>query len=376
MIRSFLLLLLLLPFTGFAQYVITGKVLNGTDKIPVANASVFLNNAVAGSKTDDKGAFTITKVRPGQYDLVVSSLGYEPLHQNIMVNTDIRLADISLAPKIMMLQEVRIKSKDDWRKNYEKFKQYFFGNSAYAQQCKILNRNLPDLLDLDYDSKTRVFTARTDDFLEIENKALGYKIRYQLQELKSDGIANINYYQGTASFEELKGSKSQQRKWKKNRLNAYEGSSMHFLRSAIANDFNNEGFKVLRLIRKPNPDYKGFGAKYKQTLVNTPLDARDFVKLTDVTGEYALNFNDCLYVMYNKKRAHLSDKDVKNVLLSPDFMDDPLTTTLIFNEPNVFFDNNGIIINPLGVLFDGNWGHRLIAELLPVDYVPSVGGFC
>jgi hypothetical protein len=107
--------------------------------------------------------------------------------------------------------------------------------------------------------------------------------------------------------------------------------------------------------------------------VNTPLDARDFVKLTDVTGEYALNFNDCLYVMYNKKRAHLSDKDVKNVLLSPDFMDDPLTTTLIFNEPNVFFDNNGIIINPLGVLFDGNWGHRLIAELLPVDYVPSVG---
>ncbi|MDB5089058.1 MAG: hypothetical protein JWR09_3052 [Mucilaginibacter sp.] len=365
------LILFLLPFTCFAQYIITGKVLNSTDKTPVANASVFLNNAMAGSKTDDKGAFTITNVRSGQYDLVVSSLGYETSHQNIMVNTDIRLADISLAPKIMMLQEVRIKPKGGWAKNYEKFKQYFFGNSAYAQQCKILNKNLEDLLDLDYDSKTRVFTARSADFLEIENKALGYKIRYLLQELKSDGIANINYYEGTASFEELKGSKSQKRKWQKNRLNAYEGSSMHFLRSVISNSFTDEGFKILRLIRKPKPDYKGFGPKYNQTLVSIPLVTKDFVKLTDAQGEYALNFSDCLYVIYDKKRAHLGDKDSKNLLLSPDFMDDPLTTTLIFNEPNAFFDNNGIIINPLSLLFDGNWGHRLMAELLPVDYVPE-----
>ncbi|SHN16503.1 carboxypeptidase-like regulatory domain-containing protein [Mucilaginibacter sp. OK098] len=370
---SCFLILFLLPVTCFAQYVITGKVLNSADKTPVANASVFLNNAVAGSKTDDKGAFTITNVRSGQYDLVVSSLGFETSHQNIMINGDIRLTDIGLAPKIMMLQEVHIKPKGDWAKNYEKFKQCFFGNSAYAQQCKILNKNLEDLLDLDYNSKTRVFTARSADFLEIENKALGYKIRYLLQELKSDGIANINYYEGTAAFEELKGSTSQIRKWKKNRLSAYEGSSMHFLRSVIANNFNNEGFKVLRLIRKPNPDYKGFGAKYNQTLVNTPMDVRDFVKVTDVTGEYALSFSDCLYVMYDKKRAHISDKDSKNLLLSPDFMDDPLTTTLIFNEQNAFFDNNGIIINPLSLLFDGNWGRRLIAELLPVDYVLGNG---
>jgi hypothetical protein len=75
--RPCFLILFLLPFTCFAQYVITGKVLNSADKTSVANASVFLNNAVAGSKTDDKGAFTITNVRSGQYNLVVSSLGYE-----------------------------------------------------------------------------------------------------------------------------------------------------------------------------------------------------------------------------------------------------------------------------------------------------------
>jgi hypothetical protein len=370
-IKSFFSILFLFPFTCFAQFVITGKILNSTDKTPISNASVFLNNAVAGGKTDDKGVFTITNVRSGQYDLVVSSLGYETLHQNIMVNNDIKLPDINLAPKVLMLQEVRIKPKGEWGKNYERFKQYFFGNSAYAQQCKILNKNIEDLLDLDYDSKTRTFTAKSYGFLEIVNKALGYKIRYQLQELKSDGISNINYYEGTAAFEELKGSKSQIRRWKKNRLNAYEGSSMHFLRSVIANIFASEGFKVLRLVRKLNPDYKSIGPKYNQTLVNSPLYVKDFVKLTDVQGEYALSFSDCLYVMYDKKRAHLNLKQAQNLLITPQFLDDPLTTTLIFNEQNAFFDNNGIIINPLSLLFDGNWGHRLIAELLPVDYVPG-----
>jgi hypothetical protein len=371
MIRLALLLLFLLPLTCLAQYVITGKVMNAADKTPVANASVFLNNAVVGSKSADNGAFTLTNVRPGQYDLVVSSLGFETLHQNIMVNGDMKLATIELTAKIMMLQEVKIKPKGDWAKNYERFKQYFFGNSPYAQQCKILNKNLEDLLDLDYEKKTRVFTARSNDFLEIENKALGYKIRYQLQELKSDGISNINYYEGTASFEELKGSKSQLRKWRKNRLSAYEGSSMHFLRSVIANDFKNEGFEVLRLIRTPNPKYTGLGPKYSQTVVNIPLTAGDFARLTDVKGEYALSFSDCLYVLYDKKRAHLSAQALQVASKTPQFLDDALTTTVIFNEPNAFFDNNGIIINPLSLLFDGNWGRRLIAEMLPVDYVPT-----
>ncbi len=53
----------------------------------------------------------------------------------------------------------------------------------------------------------------------------------------------------------------------------------------------------------------------------------------------------------------------------PDYLNDPLVTIVSFNDPYAFYDNNGIIINARSTLFDGNWGHRLIAELLPVDYV-------
>ncbi|WP_428328697.1 carboxypeptidase-like regulatory domain-containing protein [Mucilaginibacter sp.] len=366
MIKQLLIFLFLLPFSGFAQYTITGTVISTSDKKPIANASVFLNNAVVGTKSDDNGSYTLTGVRPGQYDLVVSVVGFETYHQNIMVNSNIKLAGIEISPKTILLQEVRIKPNNNWARDYELFKRYFFGPSAYAKDCKILN---PDLLDLDYNSSTRVLTARSNDFLEIENKALGYKIRYLLSDFKNDTVTSISYYEGTASFQELDGSSAQKRKWAKNRLNAYEGSSVHFLRSLINNTYELEGFKVFRLIRKPNPSYDGFNNKYIQNLVNTPLTANEFASLTDVKGEFALGFKDCLYILYNKKRAHL--KPDPNLLISPDYLDDPLATTVIFNDPHAFFDYNGIIMNPRSVIFDGNWATRLIAELLPVDYVPT-----
>jgi len=146
---------------------------------------------------------------------------------------------------------------------------------------------------------------------------------------------------------------------------------MHFLRSVIGNSVANEGFKVMRLIRKPNPEYTGIGPQYIQTLVNKPLDAQDFVKLTNVKGTYALNFSDCLYILYNKRRAYSGNQATNTTTQTPDFLDDPLATTLIFNEEYALFDANGIFANPQSISTDGNWGHRLTAELLPVDYVPE-----
>src|SRR4051812_40771419 len=85
MLKPLLFVLFICPLGCLAQYVVTGKVLNANDKTPIAKASVFLNNAVVGTTTDDKGAFTLTNARPGQYDLVVSCVGYEQSHQSIFI---------------------------------------------------------------------------------------------------------------------------------------------------------------------------------------------------------------------------------------------------------------------------------------------------
>ena len=112
----------------------------------------------------------------------------------------------------------------------------------------------------------------------------------------------------------------------------------------------------MRLIRTPNPDYNGFGAKFKQSLVNIALASNEFVKPTDIRGLFAMSFKDCLDIEY----------DDGNV-------DGPRTSIVTFDGPYAFFDFNGIIANPRSVIIEGDWTKSLMAELLPVDYEVGVG---
>ena len=50
--KRLLYIFLLLPFSALAQYHISGRVLDLVDKKPIPNASVFLSNASAGTKTN------------------------------------------------------------------------------------------------------------------------------------------------------------------------------------------------------------------------------------------------------------------------------------------------------------------------------------
>jgi hypothetical protein len=364
------LLLFIVPNICLAQVTITGKVITSNDKKPVANASVFLNNAIVGDKTTDDGAFTLRNVKPGQYTLIVTIVGYETYSLSLMAGTkDVALPEISLTSKTIMLQEVSIKPDPNRLRNYNDFKRLFLGTSANAQLCKILN---PDVVYVDFDTKTGILSASSgDDFIEVENKALGYLIKYKLTKFSYEP-KGVFYYEGISVFEELKGGRAQKRKWEKQRTIAYLGSPMHFLRSVIADQIIKDGFQVLRLTRKPNPDYQegkmgNNNYKYIQSLyTKPPLTASDFAKRTDQTDLFALGFSDCLYIIYTKKREE-TDLSVYHPL---DIPNHPVTI-LSFDEPYAFFDRNGIIVNPHSIIFEGDWAKSRMAELLPIDYEPE-----
>jgi hypothetical protein len=414
--KSWLSFLFIAPMSIFAQTVITGKVVDADNK-PVADASVFLSNATVGTKTNNEGDFRLINVKPGQYDLVVSIVGYETHHQNINAgSTDINLAPILLMVKNNQLKEVRIGPPDPKRNGYlQLFTREFLGESENAADCKILN---PQILDLDYNSAARTLTASSDDFLIIENKALGYRIHYQLTHflLKWDRMSvgtYSTYYDGNVLFENLTGSVSQLKKWNKKRLETYLGSSMHFLRAIIANRLDTDGFKVLRLVRKPNPDRPNdslirakivqFGRavvsgsntiKYNpdavsgdqisdslkywrekfnmpkifEFLVSKPLLPADFVKRIDAKSIYALSFSDYLYIAYPKKNG----QDAVNLTIHLRSQDNYNTTIITINTKFALFDQNGIFTDPTSTVFEGAWGKSGNADLLPVDYVPLV----
>ncbi|OOQ58830.1 carboxypeptidase-like regulatory domain-containing protein [Mucilaginibacter pedocola] len=342
--KQYLLFLLLLPLTAFSQVKITGKVLNATGGKPLGNVSVFLSNATVGSKTTDDGTFTLYNVRPGQYELVASAVGYSTYHIVVLAaNADITVADIKLEAKTTELKEVAITGENDWEKNFAKFKTQFLGTSEAAAECKLTNY---DALTLDYDKQTGKLSGSSNDFIELENKYLGYKIKYLLASFDWDERGGVLYFAGSSVFEDMNGSASQKKRWQKRRKEAYEGSSMQFLRGLVSDSIELKDFKAYRLIRKPNPQSKGLSDKYIQTLINKPLEKSEFLRPTNLSGIYAISFKDCLSIKYKSNRS----------------------TVVTIKSDYAFFDLNGIIANPADVFFEGAWGLNRMAEMLPVDY--------
>lgn len=378
MLKNFLLLLLILPLAAHAQITVSGKVISTVDNKPVPNASVFLSDASVGTQTDITGAFTLNNVKNGQYDLVVSCVGFETYHKTLMMDGSvISIPEISLLPKITLLKEVKIKYDPDHEAHLERFEREFLGHSDNARQCAILN---PEIIDLDYSKKADRITGSTDDFLIIENKALGYRIKYLLKAFSCDPIG-VKYY-GSSTFELMKGTDSQEKKWVKNRLQTYTGSNMQFLRSCIDNMVQEKGFAIFPLTRKINTErpndslinikVKMYGnftngnmfvdslnywkakqamPKVFQQLHNeTILTPQKFVKTTGKKNIYAISYPDCIYIT--------NTNNIKQFNI------------ITLKAPYAFFDNNGVILNPEAYVMEGYWATQRIAELLPVDYEP------
>jgi hypothetical protein len=393
--------LILISFCCFAQYTISGRIINQADTKPVANTSVFLSNATIGGLTEANGTFKLTNVKPGKYNLVVSMVGFDPFNQTITVNSsDIDLQTITIYPKTIAIGEVKIKAstgKDSDRPRYfEEFETEFLGTSDLAKECKILN---PELLDFNYDAANNILSASSVDFLVIRNDALGYKIKYLLKDFTlsytEDGTHTFSY-SGSVLFEALKGSPEQQKEWQRRRQEVYEGSQMHFLRSVIAGTMEQDGFRVFRLPANPQRpadsliqeklaifqalkkekvyrdslNYWTKKADLPKTLDKlnpVPLKKEEFITGPDKQGVYSLNFNgDGLFITYNK--YHNFNRSARsNKLSDPENKDN---TLLSFTHAKLLFDKNGSVINPNGLTFDGVWMRGRIAVLLPIDYEP------
>jgi hypothetical protein len=395
---TYLLCLFFLPLFALAQNSITGKVINLYDKKPIANASIFLSNTTVGATTTDDGSYNLTNVKPGQYDMVVSAVGFETSHQTVMVNGNLTIPFTELEPKTISLKAVEVKPDRDWEQNYRIFKEEFFGDHPFARECRILN---PEVINLTFDRKANALKGSSNDYIKIENNALGYTIEYFLSDFSRDFKNQFFYFQGNVLFRPMKGTDRQQKRWKRNRLNAFTGSTEHYLRSVLRMSTEPEGFKTLTLVRKPNPERPAdslIQAKLKQFrgklftgnamvissndsvaywseksrlpkmvdyLVTKPLRVDSLVKRTDQKGIYALGYQYILYVLYTKKS---DDGSYTNRPLNAP---NKLTSLMNIKDPYIFFDLNGVIINPTSVVYEGYWAKNRVAKLLPVDYEPD-----
>ncbi|PJJ79421.1 carboxypeptidase-like protein [Mucilaginibacter auburnensis] len=380
----------------FAQsFTISGKIVNKGSGSLIAGASVFLSNSSFGTTSTSEGTFTLNRLRPGQYTLVVTAVGYAEYNTTVMVNTDINDLRIELEQQPIILREVTISgsSRADWNRNYEMFKKDFIGTDANAKQCVVIN---PKVLDFTYRKSKQTLVASSDEFLVVENKALGYRVKFLLNAFSSDKIEGTISYQGKRLFEELPGNASQKKKWQAKRDEAYYGSAMHFFRSLYQNKLQQEGFEMRRLVRMTDPARPSAGyilkkldqfngtirrdsfqywyniyqsPKYvNQKISSMPWFSNEVLREGPEPGLYVLTFPDYLYVIYKNREETEAFKDIYRPLDMPNY--EVSVLTLFNNPPYTIFDSNGIVVGE-SPLMEGAWSKQRLSELLPVDYVPA-----
>lgn len=354
--KRFVLLLVLLPFELFAQVKITGRVVNEIDNTPLVSASVFLSNATVGDKTDEQGRFTLNNVKSGQYDLVVTIVGFEGYKKTILItNEPVNLGDVKLLPITIALSEVKIRPNFNREKYFNEFKKEFLGTSDLARQTTIIN---PDVVNIDYDPEAKMLTADSGpDYIELENKALGYNVKYYLKTCIVNYKNRRVFYEGTALYEEMEGTPRQQSKWRKKRNAVYKGSPMQFFRDLVANKLNDD-FIIVRSDRRLKPGQKIY------VVAQDTVSAYTFAKRTKMPGIYMLNNNFPLYIWY---AAVTFDKNGAPVWREPG----ENVGKIELLQPNAFFDDNGVLLNPESVLFNYRWGTLRVGDQLPIDFVPT-----
>ena len=390
---------LFFSFAAQAQSRITGLALDSVTHEPLAFASVFLANTTLGATTTEKGEFEFPRVPKGTYDIVGSYVGYRLGKQTITMETTPLKLTLSLAPTGNQLGEVVVRPEPNKPEQYRQFAELFLGGSTFSEQCHISN---PDDVRVMLDDSTQELTARTKEFLQIDNDALGYRLKYYGLYFAYDKEAGSITYYGQPVFEEMKPrDEGQRRLWAANRLTAYTGSFMHFLRSLYTNRLEAGNFLTQQILVVPNPRYENAQKKREALLAAgaagaySPAEKDSLRRWSREAPELATLYpeprpidslrrvkpNGRTYLRYTGELqvAHFGEapdprfKQPMNTLGYSRTPFPPLRQVsrlqLVDNEAEIQAD--GSLRNPLSVAIGGYWGFEKIGEFLPYDYIPT-----
>ncbi len=382
---------------------ISGIVRDKKDGLP--GASIYLSGYKVATVADNNGRFKLTNLKPGSYDLLVQIVGYLPYSKSVIIADKSVEVDLVLKENVAQLDEVTVRADPNRQKYINQFKEFFIGKTPNATQCRILN---PQVLNVDFDITKSTLTVSTTEFLVVENKALGYRLKYMLDHFEYNSRTHIIYYSGHPFFEELKASAAKKRKYIAAREIAYYGSSQHFFRSLYAGRSQEEGFIINKMVKIPNPNrYPEYlingnlekikavaektGIRQNKGKIDTALLAfwtkqKEMPKtidkfsradvLTDTLVHYFnqnlryLNYTDGLLIQYTKEKESLAYSKTGFWIFRPlDVPENEISVANLTEGPVRFYENGGIY-DSRSLLYEGYWAYEKIADMVPMDYIP------
>lgn len=365
--RKFYLAFCLLAFFSAVtaqpvQFTVRGKVTDKATGQPLVAASVFAQNTTSGTVTNAEGNFTL-HLPAGGYELAITFTGYETVTYRVS-SSDASGSDnilISLGQKDKTMETVAVvgtnEVKDGWEKYGNFFLENFIGRSAFSGTCVLKN---PEVLKFYFSKRKNRLKVLSSEPLQIENQALGYKIKYTLDSFTYEYGTDVNTYTGYPLFEEMGTSDSLQlSNWKQNRLTAYRGSMLHFMRAVYNKKLKEEGYEIQFLVKGADQDQ---AIKLKDF-----YGALNYIK-DDSTQTVLITPNQLnLGVLYLKEKPEEKYLQQAGAGEPAGFQFSFLTflpqNPLEIEQNGYFYEQNDIAIN-------GYWTWEKMADMLPYDYQP------
>ncbi|MET0464403.1 MAG: carboxypeptidase-like regulatory domain-containing protein [Chitinophagaceae bacterium] len=422
-IPAFFCFILFLAGSVAAQRTISGTVVNVSTQEPIPGSSVFISNTSFGTVTTKDGAFQLSDIPPGKYDLIISSVGYETTVYSFTTDKLPTRIKVELQQKVRELANVTVEPsvEEGWDRWGQVFMTNFVGQTPNAKQCRIKNEKS---IRFRYYKKSNRLVAYSDEPIILENKALGYIIKYQLEDFEINYKTKVTYFAGYPLFEEIeKSRKGLQRRWQRSRDKAYYGSMMHFMRSVYNNTLADEGFEVRRMVRTPNLEKERARKLYRPASLSGPsgtkgkmnmisigkagitavpqgaavdtfrfaADSNDYYRsvlsqedhidtygrhlltadsiVIEQQGDYkAVFFEDYLYITYKHELEDPGYLLFHNEQRKPFYQRSHIW---LQNRNAIAIDANGSYFPPQEVFSMSYWGWgEKIANLLPLDYKP------
>lgn len=350
-----------IPAFSQTEFLVTGKVIDSSTNQPMAAASVFAENTTLGTVTEADGSFRLM-LPNGGYNLVVTFTGYQTETKRITTgNEQNKGLTFSLVQKQKELQDVVIRSSnevlDGWEKYGGFFVEQFIGKTINSRQCRLVN---PDVLKFYFNKRRNRLKVMSNTALEIRNEALGYVVKYTLDSFVHEYNTELSVYSGYPLFQEMKPENDQQQAtWTANRLRAYHGSILHFMRSLYNKKLREEGFEIQFLAK---PIDKEIAIPLKDFYGALNYDKDDSTQTVEVRP----NQHD-VAVLYKKEEpeaAYLEanpEEPAKFQLSVFSFLPDQ---SIVIEQNGYYFDQTDFIIKQYL-----SW--EKMADMLPYDFKPD-----
>lgn len=350
---------------------LVGVVTDAETGEPLPGANVIIAGSTRGAAADENGRYEIRNVPIGAQRLYVSVIGYEAGTRNLNLReSGIEVIDFALAPQPIEVGEVVVEAERDeqWLRRFERFKEAFIGETPNADDAEILN---PEVLS--FSGRVSNLTAYAAEPLEIENRALGYRLTYFLKEFQT--TRSRTRWDGEPLFEELDGSMQEQAEWDRRRREAYLGSFHHLMLALLAGQPEEQQFRLyLRpMTSTPAVSDGPFGPSPQLSDQRFPLnDLSEIIGPGETDDERTLDFDGAVEVVYMGateseayrawQQSHRGGARQRGERFQ--------TSQIWLERGAATIDYKGDIVDPYGVTRSGYFAFKRVADQLPKEYRP------